>query len=119
MQAGCPFELNPHTLETYPGPETLGGFLRKGIAPSTTGAEFLDKAIGLGKACTAHPHVVHGQGTSDRLAMFSWQRYTRAFFCHFVAAVFSVKVSDRLAMFSWLSCTGPLYNTLLSLQHEG
>ncbi len=74
LQAGCPFEMDPHTLETHPGPETLGGFLRSGIAPSTTGADFLDKAIGLGKACTAHPHVVHGQGTSDRLAIFSWQR---------------------------------------------
>ncbi|KAL0046710.1 hypothetical protein WJX82_008018 [Trebouxia sp. C0006] len=72
-EAGCPFEMDPHTLETHPGPETLGGFLRSGIAPSTTGADFLDKAIGLGKACTAHPHVVHGQGTSDRLAIFSWQ----------------------------------------------
>ncbi|DBA67834.1 TPA: hypothetical protein ACH3X2_014183 [Trebouxia sp. C0005] len=72
-EAGCPFEMDPHTLETHPGPETLGGFLRSGIAPSTTGADFLDKAIGLGKACTAHPHVVHGQGVSDRLAIFSWQ----------------------------------------------
>lgn len=75
LQAGCPFELNPYTLDTHPGPETLNGFLRSGIAPSTTGAEFLDNAIGLGKACTAHPHVVHGEGMSDRLAIFSWQRY--------------------------------------------
>lgn len=67
--------MDPHTLETRPGPETLGGFLHSGIAPSTTGSDALDKAIGLGKACTAHPHVVHGEGISDRLAIFSWQRY--------------------------------------------
>ena len=24
-----------------------------------------------GKSCTAHPHVVHGEGMSDRIAMFS------------------------------------------------
>ncbi|KAL3146000.1 hypothetical protein ABBQ38_015360 [Trebouxia sp. C0009 RCD-2024] len=72
-EAGCPFELDPYTLETHPGgPATLDGFLRSGIAPSTTGTEALDKAIGLGKACTAHPHVVHGEGLSDRLAIFSW-----------------------------------------------
>ena len=80
MQAGCPFELDPYTLDTHPGPETLNGFLRSGIAPSTTGTEILDKAIGLGKACTAHPHVVHGEGTCDRLAIFSWQRCDAACF---------------------------------------
>lgn len=74
MQAGCPFELDPFTLDTFPGPETLNGFLTSGIAPSTTGAAALDRAIGLGKACTAHPHVVPGNATPDRLAIFSWQR---------------------------------------------
>lgn len=81
LQAGCPFELNPYTLDTHPGPETLNGFLQSGIAPSTTGAEVLDRAIGLGKACTAHPHVVHGEGMLDRLAIFSWQRYAHAHCC--------------------------------------
>ena len=82
MQAGCPFELDPYTLATHPGgPSTLNGFLRSGIAPSTTGTDILDKAIGLGKACTAHPHVVHGDGLSDRLAIFSWCRYASST-CH-------------------------------------
>ena len=122
--------MDPHTLETRPGPETLGGFLHSGIAPSTTGSDALDKAIGLGKACTAHPHVVHGEGISDRLAIFSWQRYVYLgtylsfhgrwfgyFFIslccgrgNFLGSILSLHphawegICDRLAVMSWQSC---------------
>ena len=103
MQAGPPWEMDPHTLETYPGPETLGEFLSNSIIPTNPLAKVWEQAFGKdkaegqnqavgrgraagqgkaagqgtaagqGKACTAHPHVVHGAGTSDRLAIFSSQ----------------------------------------------
>lgn len=43
------------------------------------GSEMLDKAIGLGKALTAHPHVVFGEdGKLSRMVAWSWQRYVVA-----------------------------------------
>ena len=103
MQAGQPWQMDPYTLKTHPGPETLGDFLAAGSAPTTSLANLWHQAFGNGKtdgqsqptaqgkpmgkgrvdrqnkgkpaqpgkACTAHPHVVHGEGMSDRLAVYS------------------------------------------------
>ena len=98
IQAGQPWQLDPHTLKTHPCPETLGDFLTLDSKPSNPLATILDQAFGKkakgqnlpiaegkpipdiegkgkpaapGKAFTAHPHVVHGEGMSDRLAVFS------------------------------------------------
>jgi all-trans-8'-apo-beta-carotenal 15,15'-oxygenase len=56
-EAGPPYELDPSTLATRPGPATLGGLVTPGAAPSTTGHAGLDAALRLGSALTAHPHV--------------------------------------------------------------
>ena len=43
-QAGPPYELDPHTLETKAGrPSSLDGWVPVGKAPSTTGSFVLDK----------------------------------------------------------------------------
>lgn len=95
--------MNPYTLQTHPGPVTLGDFLKldsglsnplvklweqtfdrekaRGREPATTNGkqkgqsssnvEGQSKPAVLGKSCTAHPHVVHGEGMMDRLTMFS------------------------------------------------
>lgn len=95
--------MDPYTLKTHPGPDTLGDFLKldsglsnplvtlweqtfdrekaRGREPShandkqkgkgSSGVEGQGKPAALGKSCTAHPHVVHGEGMSDRLTMFS------------------------------------------------
>jgi hypothetical protein len=43
-QAGPPYELDPHTLETVGGgPSSLGGWVTAGKAPSTTGSSALDE----------------------------------------------------------------------------
>ena len=91
MQGGGPFELDPYTLKTLPGPESLGEFLATDSDPYSIFTKFRDRLLqvfsskavkerkpfekgkpeGKVKACTAHPHVVHGTGLSDRLAIFS------------------------------------------------
>ncbi len=103
MQAGQPWQMDPYTLKTHPGPETLGAFLAADSAPTNPLAKLWHQAFGNGKAdgqgpptaegtpmgkgridrqskgkpaqpgkaCTAHPHVVHGEGMSDRLAVYS------------------------------------------------
>ncbi len=44
MQAGPPYAVDPNTLRTLGNqPELLNGFLIDGIAPSTTGSDFLDQ----------------------------------------------------------------------------
>ena len=44
MQAGPPYALDPWTLDTLCGsPDLLDGLLIDGIAPSTTGCDFLDQ----------------------------------------------------------------------------
>lgn len=81
--------MDHYTLKTHPGPETLGDFLASDTAPTNPLAKLWDQAFGNGqadgqgppnaegkpaqpgKACTAHPHVVHGEGMSDRLAVYS------------------------------------------------
>lgn len=45
MQAGPPYALDPWTLDTLRGsPDLLDGLLIDGIAPSTTGSDFLDRS---------------------------------------------------------------------------
>ena len=50
MQAGQPWEMDPHTLETYPGPETLGDFLSGSSTPTNPLAKVWDQAFGRDKA---------------------------------------------------------------------
>ena len=103
MQAGQPWQMDPYTLKTHPGPDNLGDFLAADSAPTNPLASLWAQAAGNGKAdgqgpstalgkpmgkgrsdrqskgkpaqpgkaCTAHPHVVHGEGMSDRLAVYS------------------------------------------------
>ena len=103
MQAGQPWQMDPYTLKTHPGPVALGDFLASDNAPTSPLAKLWDQAFGNGqadgqglptaqgkptgkgridrqgkgkpaqpgKACTAHHHVVHGEGMSDRLALYS------------------------------------------------
>jgi hypothetical protein len=48
MQAGPPYALDPWTLDTLRGsPDLLDGLLIDGIAPSTTGSDFLDQVTQL------------------------------------------------------------------------
>ncbi|KAK9837122.1 hypothetical protein WJX81_004609 [Elliptochloris bilobata] len=74
-EAGPPYELDPHTLETKAGgPSSLDGWVRAGKAPSTTGSFVLDRALELGSALTAHPHIdPPAPGRSARLALWKWQ----------------------------------------------
>ncbi|DBB11283.1 TPA: hypothetical protein ACH3X3_006718 [Trebouxia sp. C0006] len=102
-EAGQPWQMDPYTLKTHPGPDNLGDFLAADSAPTNPLASLWAQAAGNGKAdgqgpptalgkpmgkgrsdrqskgkpaqpgkaCTAHPHVVHGEGMSDRLAVYS------------------------------------------------
>ena len=60
-QAGPPYELNPHTLETVAGgPATLGGLLIDGKAPSSTSSWILD-TVGWPAQALLYPLSKHAQ----------------------------------------------------------
>eukprot|EP00873_Tetraselmis_striata_P027205 jgi/Tetstr1/447469/TSEL_003726.t1 len=70
-EAGCPYELDPRSLDTI-GPTSLDGWVALGNCPSSTGSDELDKKLGFGSAHTAHPHVVPAP-EGQRLVSWKWQ----------------------------------------------
>ncbi|EIE20486.1 carotenoid oxygenase [Coccomyxa subellipsoidea C-169] len=80
-EAGPPYALDPWSLDTLRGsPDLLDGLLIDGIAPSTTGSDFLDQAINLGSAMTAHPHIVTGSDPKDkRMITWCWRSLLKPF----------------------------------------
>lgn len=73
-EAGCPYELDPNTLETI-GASDIGQWLTIGSCPSTTGSRVLDKALGFGEAHTAHPHAMRGAMGEERLVSWKWSSF--------------------------------------------
>lgn len=69
-EAGLPYRIDPWTLATE-GPDLLDGCIRgdPGALTVTTGIDIIDRAMGLGKAFTAHPHF---DATSNKMVGFSW-----------------------------------------------
>ena len=74
-EAGSPFELDPSSLETK-GCATLGGWVRPGGTPTSTGSEAMDSMLGFGDAHTAHPHVVETP-EGNRLVTWKWNSVMR------------------------------------------
>ncbi len=75
MQAGPPYALDPWSLDTLRGsPDLLDGLLIDGIAPSTTGSDFLDQVtsaaalkifVHLLRLVPLLMHVISCSGTSS------------------------------------------------------
>jgi all-trans-8'-apo-beta-carotenal 15,15'-oxygenase len=67
-EAALPVRLDPHTLD-YMSKETFDGALPDGWATVTSGAEAIDRGLGLGVAFTAHPREDRKRG---RMVGWSW-----------------------------------------------
>jgi len=70
-EAGCPYELDPATLETL-GKSSMDGWVAVGKTPTSSGSKAVDQALGFGDAHTAHPHVVADKDGSQRLVAWKW-----------------------------------------------